>query len=133
MDVRVGSMAEQFDLELAARVKGEACASGCLVGLFCEHDLVPKAGDAKKETRLNPEVYQEAAEARAMANGLLQGDSCKDGGTICVLGLVGFELTALLQTHQKKKVCMSGQSFTQHFTQHGFSMYLHLRCYLIGD
>lgn len=90
VQVKVSSMAEQFDLLVAARAKGEACALGTLVGLFCESDLVAKTKPSASRNHINPEVLQEAAEARAVANGLLHGDSCKDGDSICVICLVGF-------------------------------------------
>jgi hypothetical protein len=97
VEVKVNSMAEEFDMLVAAKAKGEAVSCGSLPGLFCEEDLVVKGGmkDAK-ESHIHPEVLQEAKEARCLANGLLQGDSCKNGDTICATSLAASELFALL-------------------------------------
>eukprot|EP00972_Heterocapsa_arctica_P095143 14031217-Heterocapsa_arctica.AAC.1 len=82
-------MAEQFDLLIAAKAKGEASACGMLMPLFCENDLVVKATNAEaKKGHVHPEVLQEAVEARALANSLREGDSCKDGDTTCATSLV---------------------------------------------
>jgi hypothetical protein len=94
--VKVNSLAEQFDMLVAALVKGEAAQCGTLPGLFCEEDLVVKNALPKaKNSHINEEVLQEAKEARALANGLLHGDSCKDGDTICVTSLAACKLPAL--------------------------------------
>ena len=86
--VRVHSMAEQFDMHVSTLAKGEAVECGSLPSLFCEDDLVVKDSmKGAKDTHIHPEVLQEASEARTLANGLLKGDSCKNGDTICVTSL----------------------------------------------
>eukprot|EP00972_Heterocapsa_arctica_P092638 13660284-Heterocapsa_arctica.AAC.1 len=47
VDLKVCSMAEHFDLLIAAKAKGEAVACGTLQPLFCENDLVVKATNAE--------------------------------------------------------------------------------------
>ena len=88
VEVRVNSMAEQFDMHVATLAKGEAVECGSLPSLFCEDDLVVKDSmKGAKNSHIHPEVLQEAMEARTLANGLLKGDSCKNGDTICVTSL----------------------------------------------
>ena len=89
VEVKVHSLAEEFDMHVACLAKGEAVQCGTLPSLFCEDDLVVKDMIMHKaETNhIHSEVLQEAREARTMANGLLKGDSCKNGDTICVTSL----------------------------------------------
>jgi hypothetical protein len=88
VEVKVNSMAEQFDMLVAALAKGEAAQCGTLPGLFCEEDLVVKNSiQGASSSHIHMEVLQEAKEARSLANGLLQGDSCKNGDTICATSL----------------------------------------------
>ena len=88
VELKVNSMAEQFDMLVAALAKGEATQCGMLPGLFCEEDLVDKSSmQGAKASHIHMEVLQEAKEARTLANGLLHGDSCRNGETICATSL----------------------------------------------
>ena len=88
VEVKVHSLAEEFDMHVACLAKGEAVQCGTLPSLFCEDDLVVKDSTHKAENNhIHSDVWQEAREARTMADGLLKGDSCKNGDTICVTSL----------------------------------------------
>ena len=68
---QVNSFLEEYDLEIAALVKGIAREKNLLPALFCEADLT-KNGEPRYDGEVDQDVLQEAALARREAHGFVE-------------------------------------------------------------
>lgn len=85
VSIKVTDIAEEFDMRAAASIKSDAAASGDLIPLFCEAELVKKDVLGTKG-KIHADLLKQSQEARTLANAELLGDACKDGETIKAFG-----------------------------------------------